>query len=637
MRQRLSARTIVVAAAVVLAVLPAVPAGAVEVRVSGTSRVLGDVTHERLEVRLGSGALARGDVLWFREDDPDIDLRPRLARGTVAGLQQMVPLSQNRMAQGAIAGVNGGYWLPRPTGAPNGLHISGGRLHAGQAVTGFGQGGVPTGRGMVGIQPSGRMVMDEILVDLTLDQPDSTRPAARIDELNRQVWPPSALLNGGGIARPDGELLLYDDRYGASIIVPGGSTLVVAQDLEVRSSGRSEGQVVGLRRVVYDTTFAVPPGFHVLLAYGNRAELLAELTLEQRVGVTTSITPRRTPAQGWEQLQGGVAGGQLLVQDGARRPAGEWAAAAAFSGGHAYERQPRTAIGRTADGRGMLVTVDGRLSGWSAGVTVGELADVMLSLGAVDAVNLDGGGSTTMTVQARIRNRPSQAGRSVADGLFLHAPLPPPSRALDQACPDGAVPATGFSDVPGTTHAAAISCLAWWEVTRGVTDVSFVPDAGVTREQMASFVVSWIDGVSARGSGTPLPDTEQRRFSDVSESNVHARSIARLSEAGIIRGRTDTSYEPREVMTRGQTASLLRAAVGYVTGAALPAARDTFMDDNGSVHEDNIDGLAAQGVIAGTGGFDFRPGDPVTRGAMAALIMRSSDLVVEQGRATPPG
>ena len=627
--------TVALALALVLTVLPAVPAAAVEVRVSGTNRVLGDVTHERLEIRMGS-ATARGDVLWFREDDPNVDLRPRLARGTVAGLQQMVPLSQNRMAQGAIAGINGGYSLPRPTGAPNGLHIAGGRLHAGQAVTNFGQGGVPTGRGMVGIQPSGRMIMDEILVDLYLDRPDTQYPLATFDEINRQVWPPSALLNNGLVARPDGELLLYDDRYGASVIVPGGSTLAVVEDLQVRSFGRSEGRVVDLRRVVNDTTFAVPQGTHVILAYGQRAELFTDLAVGERVGVTTMITPRRTPQEGWQDLTGGVAGGQLVVQGGALRPSTEWGSAASFSTAHALDRQPRTAIGRTADGRGMLVTIDGRRSGWSVGATVRELADVMMSLGAVDVVNLDGGGSTTMTVQARIRNRPSEVGRSVADGLFLHAPLPPPSRALDQACPDGFVPDSGFSDVPGTTHAAAISCLAWWEVTRGVTDVSFVPDAGVTREQMASFVVSWIDGVSDRGSGTPLPDTDQRRFSDVSEGNVHARSIARLSEAGIIRGRTETTYEPRAVMTRAQTASLLSAAIEYVTDTSLPAARDTFMDDNGSVHESNIDRLAGLGVIAGTGGFDFRPDAPVTRGAMAALIMRSSDLIVEQGRAAPP-
>jgi hypothetical protein len=60
-------------------------------------------------------------------------------------------------------------------------------------------------------------------------------------------------------------------------------------------------------------------------------------------------------------------------------------------------RHPRTAIGRTADGRILLVTVDGRTSA-GAGMTLAALAAHMVNLGAVDAANLDGGGSTTMWI-----------------------------------------------------------------------------------------------------------------------------------------------------------------------------------------------------------------------------------------------
>lgn len=658
--------------AMLLTVVAAVPAAAaVDVRAHGESRVLGDIRHQRLEIQLGGGAVARGNVLWFREDDPAVDLRPRLARGTIAGLEQMVPLSRAGLPHGAVAGINGGYSLPRPSGAPNGLHVTDGRLVAGQAVNNFGGGGRPIGRGMVGIQPEGRLVMDELIVGLRLDQPDAEQPLEQpapeppaeeldpeepveeldpeqpveqpdaepvwISEINRQMWPPTALLNNRELGRPEGELLLYDDLYGASILVPGGSTLAVVDGLQVGTSGRTEGQVLDVRRVIYDTTFATPLGTYVLLAYGERAADLALLDVGHRVGVTTLLTPKRTPADGWLELSGGVAGGQLMVQDGARRPSSEWTTYSAFSQSHATGRQPRTAIGRTADGQGMLVTVDGRQSGWSTGLSVGELADTMLALGAVDAVNLDGGGSTTMTVGARIRNRPSEPNRSIADGLFLHTTPPPPSRTVEQACPDGAVPATDFLDVPGTTHASAIACLAWWDVTQGVTATTFVPDAGVTRAQMASFIVNWIDGMAERGSGRDLPETDVRPFDDVGDGNVHATSIARLSAAGIISGRTPSTYEPQTVMSRAQTASLLRAALGYVTETDVPAGRDTFIDDNGSVHEGNIDALSGIGVIAGTGGFDVRPGDPVTRGAMASLIMRSGDVVVEAGRTLPPG
>ena len=61
----------------------------------------------------------------------------------------------------------------------------------------------------------------------------------------------------------------------------------------------------------------------------------------------------------------------------------------------ADEIHPRSAIGLTADGRLILATVDGRQPGWSAGVRLPELAELMLSRGAVVALNLDGGGSTS--------------------------------------------------------------------------------------------------------------------------------------------------------------------------------------------------------------------------------------------------
>lgn len=60
------------------------------------------------------------------------------------------------------------------------------------------------------------------------------------------------------------------------------------------------------------------------------------------------------------------------------------------------KRHPRTAAGVSGDGRTLwLVTVDGRQPDWSVGMTLPELGDLMIELGAVDALNLDGGGSTS--------------------------------------------------------------------------------------------------------------------------------------------------------------------------------------------------------------------------------------------------
>jgi phosphodiester glycosidase len=84
-------------------------------------------------------------------------------------------------------------------------------------------------------------------------------------------------------------------------------------------------------------------------------------------------------------------------------------------------RNPRTIAGVTRDGRLLLVTIDGHALGYSVGASFWEEAAVMRALGARDAVNLDGGGSTTMAIRGQVVNRPSDATgeRPIGDALLL--------------------------------------------------------------------------------------------------------------------------------------------------------------------------------------------------------------------------
>lgn len=82
--------------------------------------------------------------------------------------------------------------------------------------------------------------------------------------------------------------------------------------------------------------------------------------------------------------------------------------------------QPRTAIGVIADNHLLLVVVDGRSAGYSAGATMTELATLMKGLGAVTAYNIDGGGSSTMFFDGEVVNRPSNGGeRGTSDILYV--------------------------------------------------------------------------------------------------------------------------------------------------------------------------------------------------------------------------
>lgn len=93
------------------------------------------------------------------------------------------------------------------------------------------------------------------------------------------------------------------------------------------------------------------------------------------------------------------------------------------SGPFFNERAPRTAVCTTSNGTILLVTVDGRRSGYSIGFTPRELADYLISIDCRDALNLDGGGSTALAVNGMLANRPSDASgqRAVGSALFVSA------------------------------------------------------------------------------------------------------------------------------------------------------------------------------------------------------------------------
>ncbi len=103
--------------------------------------------------------------------------------------------------------------------------------------------------------------------------------------------------------------------------------------------------------------------------------------------------------------------------------------------------QPRTAVGFSPDGNRLyFVCVDGRQSGYSGGMTMHELAEFFRALGARDAINLDGGGSTALVVadrtgQPRVLNRPIDQGfpgkeRYVANHLGVYVPVSPAAALL---------------------------------------------------------------------------------------------------------------------------------------------------------------------------------------------------------------
>ncbi len=111
-------------------------------------------------------------------------------------------------------------------------------------------------------------------------------------------------------------------------------------------------------------------------------------------------------------------------------------------------------------------------------------------------------------------------------------------------------------------------------------------------------------------------------FADVAVTSTHATAIDCIAAAGIANGFPDGTFRPAETVTRGQLASFL-AGVLAAAGALPAEAPDAFGDDDGSVHEPAIDALAMLGIVEGDATGRVHPDARVTRGQLAAMLVRT--------------
>lgn len=160
-------------------------------------------------------------------------------------------------------------------------------------------------------------------------------------------------------------------------------------------------------------SMVVPKGKAVLSAHGTSIPFFTDnVKIADTIKVILSLQPSldslKAMVGGFPKI---VKGGQNYALDGYEEEGG--------STSFATDYHPRTAAGYTEDGTKLfLVVVDGRQAGFSRGMSLPELADFMISLGAETAINFDGGGSSTLVVRSKVENSPSDGNeRSVANSL----------------------------------------------------------------------------------------------------------------------------------------------------------------------------------------------------------------------------
>lgn len=207
-------------------------------------------------------------------------------------------------------------------------------------------------------------------------------------------------------------LYLFDEYYasetgfskeGTSLILEPVSNedLRIGVPFQLRVTAKATGNY----------SIGLEPGKYVL---SMSADCTEGKWVDYQIGETVTLTFNTTDSR-WSDVEYAV-GGKTLVRNGAAKPT---------SIDRATSHCARTAIGVKENGDVVIYQIDGEQSNYSAGATANELAEEMIRLGCVQAVCLDGGGSSVMTVQRAGRESTSRASqpaggeRKVSNFIFL--------------------------------------------------------------------------------------------------------------------------------------------------------------------------------------------------------------------------
>lgn len=319
---------------------------------------------------------ARFPVQLLELDPRQPGLRLRPLPPNADGQTGIAPLVQTIRQWEAPAGINGGYFN-RNTQLPLGALRRDGRWLSGPIL----------GRGAVGWNDAGQFLFDRLQLREQVTA-------------GSQSWTLTTLNSGyiqAGIAR-------YTRDWGASYktLSDGEVGLIVQGDRVVQ---QLPGGAAG------SSNFPIPSDGYLLVVRS-----LASAVAALPVGTTVRLQSGSNPS-GFDSLPNILAAGPLLVKNGqiVLDPKRE-----GFSDAFIVEQAARSGFGQLPDGRLLVVSVHNRVGG--RGPSLAEMAQLMRQLGTVNAVNFDGGSSTTLVVGGRVVDRPSRSAARVhgALGIFLN-------------------------------------------------------------------------------------------------------------------------------------------------------------------------------------------------------------------------
>jgi hypothetical protein len=325
--------------------------------------------------------------IWLlRVDSGAADLRAVLSNDAIVDTEIVPDIAARH---GAIAAINAGFFLI-PSGDPAGIYKLRGQL---VSDTKRPRGALGTVHDASGL----RLLFGRVAATMNLRVPRRARPDAVVE------------IAGVDTTRQRGKLMLFTPAYHQHTDTPatGLEWVLQGKPLRVTSAPLSTGKT------------PIPRDGYVLSFGGTRPPpTLQSLRIGTRVELDTNYAAVDGSEGDWEKADAIVGGAGLLLRDG--QIVNDWKVEQ-LSQAFAETRHPRTLVGTHPDGSIWLVTVDGRQPKLSAGMSLSELRALAQRLGLRNALNLDGGGSTTMWVAGKIVNSPSDAAgpRKVSDALVV--------------------------------------------------------------------------------------------------------------------------------------------------------------------------------------------------------------------------
>ena len=329
----------------------------------------------------------RRAVLYVAEMDrryfPSIQFKTSVARGRVLGRTTVRNMVQSATKNGksvliaanASFGELGGSY----TGVIHNLHIQNSMVVS-----------PPNRYACFGVTESGEFLMENVKLNISAELAGKQLRVYGLNEERKNYR----------------SVVLYTPKFGNSTRTQDGCEIVVSASVPLTPKYKNTFTV----REVRDSGNSPIPKDGFVLSAGKGSEaarVFSQLKVGDQGELNSSFLPDR-----WNNVVQAIGGNSRIVKRGELCHDGHR--------GHNSKRDdPRTALGYN-DEKLFLMVVDGRQGGYSIGMTYDDVARAMIELGATEAINLDGGSSSTFMVQDQVINRPSGGKeRHVLNAVFI--------------------------------------------------------------------------------------------------------------------------------------------------------------------------------------------------------------------------